>query len=174
MAAIPAMLSPTCHPEPLETTQGVDERAEGSRCSILCDAESKRSLRNVSVELPIAAWVAPASSGFFDCAVPPRHAKAARVGDPGRFCSGFAQNDKPWNGLAFPITRSPNYSRSSHLFLLIRAYPRRSTVSPSSIASVPRCFKVLVFNLGNFWQSRRFLQSRLIRGKFRFSSAPPR
>jgi hypothetical protein len=51
-------------------------------------AASRRSPQTVSVELPVAAWSQPASSGFFDCAV--------------RLRSGSAQNDRLVEGIEIP------------------------------------------------------------------------
>src|SRR3954469_14616081 len=61
-------------------------KVEGPRCSVLRHVASRRSHEDVSVELPDAAWLQPASSGSFDFpSVPVRFAQGP---------SEFAQDDR--------------------------------------------------------------------------------
>ncbi|MCU1220525.1 MAG: hypothetical protein JWN42_1722 [Candidatus Angelobacter sp.] len=66
------------HPVVVLSVACVSRRDPGAVSSAI--AASRRSPQTVSVELPVAAWSQPASSGFFDCAV--------------RLRSGSVQNDR--------------------------------------------------------------------------------
>src|SRR5262249_35782052 len=86
-------------------------QVEGSREFVLCHVAPRRSPRDVSVELPVAAWLQAAAPGSFDSAV--------------AFGSGAAQDDRGkefWSDetvlLPYKAAR-PDNRRHVHVVVLI-------------------------------------------------------